>query len=165
MKNTPTLLLIVNTAMSECTIVFIREKGTPLLKYRDAPSYEERRGETDKETDTLLKEIETHNNPVDDSLGPELIHLYTTSSQRLTALPSSDDPKPLTMALLNDVLSFYYEKIKKISEEIKNSGNAARELEEELNDYQNCHLKFMYIRNMMYYDDNMEKYELVYRKY
>lgn len=146
--------------MSERTIVFIREKGTPLLKYRETPSNEERQGKTEKEITELFREVEAYNLSVDDSLGLKLIYLYTASSQRLSVLPLADDPKPLTMAKLDKVLTFYDEKIKQLSEEAKTP-----ECEEKLKDCQDCLIKFKFVKDMMNCEDNKDRFELAYRKF
>ena len=61
--------------MSEYTTVYLRYKNTPLLEYREHPSFEETRNLSKDEIITAIHEVDEYNKNVRKSFGCELFHL------------------------------------------------------------------------------------------
>ena len=97
--------------MSEYTTVYLRDKNTPLLEYREHPSFEETRNLSKDEIMTAIHEVDEYNKNVRKSFGCELFHLSTTPSRQLDVLQWSSSPQTLTAELLDRVLAFYNEEI------------------------------------------------------
>ena len=97
--------------MSEYTTVYLRSKATPLLDYREHPSFEETRNLSKDEIMTAIHEVDEYNKNVSKSFGCELFHLSTTPSRQLDVLQWSSSPQTLTAELLDRVLAFYNEEI------------------------------------------------------
>ena len=179
--------------MSEYTTVYLRSKATPLLEYREQPSWEEMQKLSEEELDKVMKEIKEHNKSVDRSLGCELFYLSTTPSRHLDVLHWSPSPRVLTAELLNEVLDFYNEEIEyykksietnkatmtklearilkanvelydKISRDIDEYNDNIRELEEELEEKQYLYNQFYFVKGILDNKSNAEDYELVYTK-
>ena len=179
--------------MSEYTTVYLRSKATPLLEYREQPSWEEMQKLSEDELDKVMTEIKEHNKSVDRSLGCELFYLSTTPSRHLDVLHWSPSPRVLTAELLNEVLDFYNEEIdnckksiakhketivklearivrvnvelyEKISEEINEYNESIGYLEEELEEKQYLYNKFYFVKGILDNKSNAEDYELVYTK-
>ena len=72
--------------MSEYTTVYLRYKNTPLLEYREHPSFEETRNLSKDEIMTAIHEVDEYNKNVRKSFGCELFHLSTTPSRQLDVL-------------------------------------------------------------------------------
>ena len=181
------------TDMSEYTVVYLRKKGDPLLTYREHLTYEERLSKSEEEIIAAEKEVNEYNNGVSKSYGCELFYLCTTPSRRLTVLRWTEDPKPLSRELLDEVLSFYEEEINswektianikeqitvleqrilkanvnlydKISEDIAYRKDSIRECEEYLDEDRSLQSKFRFLHGIITNDENMDTYELVYTK-
>ena len=179
--------------MSEDTTVYLRCKDKPLLKYKDYPTREETKGLEEKEIKKLIQEVEEYNNIAHESYGCMLFYLCTTPSRELDFLPYSQEPKPFTKDLLNDVLGFYKEKIKeykeriikskelieilekrivkaniKIYDKIDSEINWHKEhiisLEEEIDYYQYFYNKFNFLNGIFEWNSNIDNYELIYTK-
>ena len=89
--------------MSEYTTVYLRSKVTPLLDYREHPSFEETRNLSKDEIMTAIHEVDEYNKNVRESFGCELFHLSTTPSRQLDVLQWSSSPQTLTAELLDRV--------------------------------------------------------------
>ncbi len=179
--------------MSEYTTVYLRSKATPLLEYKEQPSWEEMQKLSEEELDKVMTEIKEHNKSVDRSLGCELFYLSTTPSRHLDVLHWSPSPRVLTAELLNEVLDFYNEEIEhykksietnkatitklearilkanvelydKISRDIDEYNDNIRELEEELEEKQYLYNQFYFVKGILDNKSNAEDYELVYTK-
>ena len=179
--------------MSEYTTVYLRSKATPLLDYREQPSWEEIQNLSEDELNQIMNEIKEHNKNVDRSLGCELFYLSTTPSRHLNILRWSPSPKILTTELLDEVLEFYNEEIEfnkksiaknketiaklearivkanvdlyeKISEEIDDCNESIDYLEEELENKRYLYNKFYFAKGILDNKSNAEDYELVYTK-
>ncbi|MBQ3188720.1 MAG: hypothetical protein IJB60_04725 [Bacteroidaceae bacterium] len=179
--------------MSEYTTVYLRSKATPLLYYREHPSFEETRNLSKDEIMTAIHEVDEYNKNVRKSFGCELFHLSTTPSRHLNILHWSPSPKILTTELLDEVLEFYNEEIEynkrsiaknketiaklearivkanvdlyeKISEEIDDCNESIGYLEEELENKQYLYNKFYFAKGILDNKSNAEDYELVYTK-
>ncbi len=164
-----------------------------MLKYRESSSWDEVKDLSEDEREQLNHEIEEHNERYHKSLGCELFYLCTTPSRQLTALPWTEDPRPFTKGLLEDVLDFYKEKIDdckkyvtqhketiarletriaranvelydKISNEIDGCNEIINEYESELEGYQSFYNKFEFLKGIMDEESNSEHYELIYIK-
>ena len=97
--------------MSEYTTVYLRSKSTPLLDYREHPSFKETRNLSKDEITAAIYEVDEYNKNVRKSFGCELFHLSTTPSRQLDVLQWSSSPQTLTAELLDRVLAFYNEEI------------------------------------------------------
>ena len=179
--------------MSEYTTVYLRSKATPLLDYREQPSWEEIQNLSEDELNQIRNEIKEHNKNVDRSLGCELFYLSTTPSRHLNILHWSPSPKILTTELLDEVLAFYNEEIEdykksiakykatiakletrilkaniklydKISKDIDEYNESIGYLEEELENTQYLYNKFYFAKGILDNKSNAEDYELVYTK-
>ena len=179
--------------MSEYTTVYLRSKATPLLDYREQPSWEEIQNLSEDELNQIRNEIKEHNKNVDRSLGCELFYLSTTPSRQLDVLQWSSSPQTLTTELLDRVLAFYNEEIEdykksiarykatiikletrilkanvelydKISKDIDEYNDSIRDFEEELENTQYLYNKFYFAKGILDNKSNAEDYELVYTK-
>ena len=179
--------------MSEYTTVYLRCKEKPLLKYKEYPTWEETKGLEEKEINKLIQEVEEYNNIAHESYGCMLFYLCTTPSRELDFLPYSQEPKPFTKDLLNDVLNFYDEKINdykkilikdkenikileerivkanleiydKINSEIYELRENIEYLETEIDEYQYFYNKFYFLQGALEYGPNIDNYELIYKK-
>ncbi len=179
--------------MSEYTTVYLRHKDTPLLDYKEHPSYEESKNLSKEEFLKAIHEVDEYNRQVHKSFGCELFYLSTTPSRELTVLPWSDSPKILTKDLLEDILCFYNKEIEehknaidksrqaidklelritkanvdlydKINEEIDAYNESISYEEEELEEHQFYYNKFDFLRYILDKESNLESYELIYTK-
>ena len=179
--------------MSEYTTVYLRSKVTPLLDYREHPSFEETRNLSKDEIMAAIHEVDKYNKNVRKSFGCELFHLSTTPSRQLDVLQWSSSPQTLTTELLDRVLAFYNEEIEDykksiaknketiaklearivkanvniyeiISEEIDDCNESIGYLEEELENTQYLYNKFYFAKGILDNKSNAEDYELVYTK-
>ena len=179
--------------MSEYTTVYLRSKATPLLDYREHPSFEETRNLSKDEIMTAIHEVDEYNKNVRKSFGCELFHLSTTPSRQLDVLQWSSSPQTLTAELLDRVLAFYNEEIEdykksiarykatiakletrilkanvelydKISKDIDEYNDSIRDFEEEFENTQYLYNKFYFAKGILDNKSNAEDYELVYTK-
>ena len=179
--------------MSEYTTVYLRSKATPLLDYREHPSFEETRNLSKDEIMAAIQEVDEYNKNVRKSFGCELFYLSTTPRRHLDILHWSPLPKILTTELLDEVLEFYNEEIEfnkksiaknketiaklearivkanvdlyeKISEEIDNCNESIDYLEEELENKRYLYNKFYFAKSILDNKSNADDYELVYTK-
>ena len=179
--------------MSEYTTVYLRSKATPLLDYREHPSFEETRNLSKDEIMTAIHEVDEYNKNVRKSFGCELFHLSTTPSRQLDVLQWSSSPQTLTAELLDRVLAFYNEEIEdykksiarykatiikletrilkanvelydKISKDIDEYNDSIRDFEEEFENTQYLYNKFYFAKGIFDNKSNAEDYELVYTK-
>ncbi len=179
--------------MSEYTIIYLRNKAIPMLEYKEELSWNEIKDLSEDERERLYRERREYNENVHKSFGCELFYLCTTPSRQLTALPWTEDPRPFTKGLLEDVLDFYKEKIDdckkyivqhketiarletriarasvelydKISNEIDGCNESINECESDLEDYQFFYNKFEFLKGIMDEESNAENYELIYIK-
>ena len=90
--------------MSEYTTVYLRNRNTPLLEYREHPSFEETRNLSKDEIMTAIYKVDKYNKNVRRSFGCELFHLSTTPSRQLDVLQWSSSPRTLTAELLDCVI-------------------------------------------------------------
>ena len=179
--------------MSEYTTVYLRSKATPLLDYREQPSWEEIQNLSEDELNQIRNEIKEHNKNVDRSLGCELFYISTTPSRQLDVLQWSSSPQILTAELLDEVLEFYNEEIEfnkksiaknketiakletrilkanvelydKISKDIDEYNESIGYLKEELENTQYLYNKFYFAKGILDNKSNAEDYELVYTK-
>ena len=179
--------------MSEYTTVYLRDKNTPLLEYREHPSFDETRNLSKDEIMAAIYEVDRYNKNVRKSFGCELFHLSTTPSRELDVLPWSSSPKTLTAELLDKVLDFYNEEIEgykkviarhkatitkletrilkanielydKISKDIDEYNESIGFLEEELENKQYLYNQFYFAKGILDNKSNAEYYELVYTK-
>ena len=179
--------------MSEYTTVYLRNKNTPLLEYREHPSFEETRNLSKDEIMAAIYDVDEYNKNVRKSFGCELFHLSTTPSRELDVLQWSSSPRTLTTELLDSVLAFYSEEIEgykkaiarykatiamletrilkanvelydKISKDIDEYNDSIRDFEEELENTQYLYNKFYFAKGILDNKSNAEDYELVYTK-
>lgn len=179
--------------MSEYTTIYLRSKNTPLLEYREHPSFEETRNLSKDEIMAAICEVDEYNNNVYKSFGCELFYLSTTYSRELDVLPWSSSPQILTVEMLDSVLSFYNDKIKdykntiaryqativkletrilkanvelydKISKEIDEYNDIIHDFEEDLEVKQYLYSKFYFAKGILDNRSNAEDYELIYTK-
>ena len=179
--------------MSEYTTVYLRNKNTPLLEYREHPSIEETRNLSKDEIMTTICEVDEYNKNVCKSFGCELFHLSTTPSRELDVLQWSSSPHTLTVEMLDRVLAFYNEEIEgynktiarykatiaklethilkanvelydKISKDIDKYNDSIHDFEEDLEVKQNLYNKFYFAKGILDNKSNTEDYELVYTK-
>ena len=106
--------------MSEYTTIYLRNKATPLLEYKEHPSWNEIKDLSDDEINKIEEERKEHNRNVERSMGCELFYLTTTPSRELTVLPWNPSPKVLTKELLGEVINFYKEEIDRCKNRFKN---------------------------------------------
>ena len=97
--------------MSESTTIFLREKSVALLSFRSYPTAEEFKGKSEEQIQAIYREVQAYNDKVVDTFGCELFYLTTTPSRSLDVLPWTQEPKPLTKDLLEEIIDFYNEKI------------------------------------------------------
>lgn len=179
--------------MSEYTVVYLRNKNTPLLKYREYPEWEEIKDLSTEQKEKLHLEREEHNKNYQKSLGCELFYLTTTPSRELNVLPWSPNPKSLTKELVDEIISFYNTEIEncknnivehkdyltrleariikanielydKINDDIYECNDSINFWTKELEHYQHLFNKFDFLRGIMEEDSNMEDHELIYVK-
>ena len=179
--------------MSEYTTVYLRSKATPLLDYREHPSFEETRNLSKDEIMTAIHEVDEYKKNVRKSFGCELFHLSTTPSRQLDVLQWSSSPQTLTAELLDRVLAFYNEEIEdykksiarykatiakletrilkanielydKISKDIDEYNESIGFLEGDLENTQYLYNKFYFAKGILDNKSNAEYYELVYTK-
>ena len=179
--------------MSEYSTVYLRSKATPLLDYREHPSFEETRNLSKDEIMTAIHEVDEYNKNVRKSFGCKLFHLSTTPSRHLDILHWSPLPKILTTELLDEVLEFYNEEIEdykksiarykatiakletrilkanielydKISKDIDEYNESIGYLEEELENKRYLYNKFYFAKSILDNKSNADDYELVYTK-
>ena len=179
--------------MSEYTTVYLRSKATPLLDYREHPSFEETRNLSKDEIMAAIHEVDKYNKNVRKSFGCKLFHLSTTPSRHLDILHWSPLPKILTTELLDEVLEFYNEEIEdykksiarykatiakletrilkanielydKISKDIDEYNESIGYLEEELENKRYLYNKFYFAKSILDNKSNADDYELVYTK-
>ena len=179
--------------MSEYTSVYLREKATPILSYREYPTGDEAVGKTEEEIKEIYKEVQTYNESVEESFGCELFYLSTTPSRRLSVLPWTSEPKPLTNDLLTEIVDFYNEEIMsfeeiiskrkddieryeariikatpdlydKIEEDIFECKQSIEECREELDEINYYCSKFKFLQGIIKLDSNSKRYELIYTK-
>ena len=179
--------------MSEYTSVYLREKVAQLLSFRDHPTAEELEGKSEEEIKALYQEVRTYNNTVGETFGCELFYLTTTPSRQLDVLPWSQDPKPLTKSMLEEIIDFYNEEISsyeriiserkedieryearivranvdlydKIEEDIFDCKHSIEECREELDELKLYCSKFRFLHGILENQSNSERYELIYTK-
>ena len=179
--------------MSEYTTVYLRNKNTPLLEYREYPASSGSENLSNDDIMKIIRETEEYNNTVRKSFGCELFHLSTTPSRELDVLQWSSSPRILTAELLDEVLAFYSEEIEgynkaiarykatiamletrilkanielydKISKDIDEYNYSIHDFEEDLEDKQYLYNKFYFAKGILDNRSNAEDYELVYTK-
>ena len=179
--------------MSEYTTVYLRNKNTPLLEYRECPANGGRENLSNDEIMKIIRETEEYNNTVRKSFGCELFYLSTTPSRELDVLQWSSSPRTLTAELLDKVLAFYSEEIEsynkaiarykatiikletrilkanvelynKNSKDIDEYNDTIRDFEEDLENKQYLHNKFCFAKGILDNKSNAEDYELIYTK-
>ena len=179
--------------MSEYTTVYLRNKNTPLLEYREYPANSGKENLSNDEIIKIIRETEEYNKIVRKSFGCELFHLSTTPSRELDVLQWSSSPKTLTAELLDRVLDFYNEEIEsykksiamynatiakletrilkanvelydKISKDIDDYNDTIHDFEEDLEDKQYLYNKFYFAKGILDNKSNAEDYELIYTK-
>ena len=179
--------------MSEYTTVYLRNRNTPLLEYREHPSFEKTRNLSKDEIMTAIYKVDKYNKNVRRSFGCELFHLSTTPSRQLDVLQWSSSPRTLTEELLDKVLAFYNEEIEgykksiakyrativkletrilktnvelydKINKEIDEYNDIIHDFEEDLKVKQYLHSKFYFAKGILDNRSNAEDYELIYTK-
>lgn len=179
--------------MSEYTTVYLRHKDTPLLDYKEHPSYKESKNLSKEDLMKAIHEVDEYNRQVHKSFGCESFYLSTTPSRELTVLPWSPSPRVLTKDLLKDILCFYNKEIEehknaivkskqaidklallitksnvdlydRINEEIDTYNERINYEEEELEEYQFYYNKFDFLRDILDKESNFESYELIYTK-
>jgi len=179
--------------MSEYTTVYLRNKNTPLLEYREHPSFQETRNLSKDKIMTAIYKVDKYNKNVRRSFGCKLFHLSTTPSRQLDVLQWSSSPRTLTAELLDKVLAFYNEEIEgykksiakyrativkletrilkanvelydKISKDIDGYNESIGFLEEDLENKQYLYNKFYFAKGILDNKSNVEDYELVYTK-
>ena len=179
--------------MSEYTSVYLREKAATLLTFRDNPTVEELEGKSEEEIQAIFQEIRAYNGTVAESFGCELFYLTTTPSRRLSVLPWSPDPKPLTKDLLEEIIDYYDEEISsykriiserkedieryeariakananlydKIEEDIFDCKRSIEECQEELEELSFYCSEFRFIQGILDNKSNSERFELIYTK-
>ena len=179
--------------MSEYTTVYLRNKNTPLLEYREYPASSGSENLSNDDIMKIIRETEEYNNTVRKSFGCELFHLSTTPSRELDVLQWSSSPRILTAELLDEVLAFYSEEIEgynkaiarykatiamletrilkanvelydKISKDIDEYNDSIRDFEEEFENTQYLYNKFYFAKGILDNKSNAEDYELVYTK-
>ena len=179
--------------MSEYTTVYLRNKNTPLLEYREYPSNAGAENLSNDDIMRIIRETDEYNRTVRKSFGCELFHLSTTPSRELDVLQWSSSPQTLTAELLDRVLAFYNEEIEdykksiarykatiakletrilkanielydKISKDIDEYNESIGFLEEDLENKQYLYNKFYFAKGILDNKSNAEYYELVYAK-
>ena len=153
--------------MSEYTTIYLRNKATPLLEYKEHPSWNEIKDLSDDEINKIEEERKEHNRNVERSMGCELFYLTTTPSRELTVLPWNPSPKVLTKELLGEVINFYKEEIDRCKTALKEQKECNQSISfwtEELNHYKYLFDKFNFAKDIIDNDSNAENYELIYTK-
>ena len=179
--------------MSEYTTIYLRNRNTPLLEYREHPSFEETSNLSKDEIIAAIYKVDEYNKNVHKSFGCELFRLSTTLSRQLDVLQWSSSPRTLTVEQLDRVLAFYNEEIEdykrtiakhkatiakletrilkanvdlydKISKDIDKYNESIGFLEEELEDTQYQYNKFYFAKGILDNKSNAEEYELIYTK-
>ena len=179
--------------MSEYTTVYLRNKNTPLLEYREYPANSGKENLSNDEIMKIIRETKEYNRIVRKSFGCELFHLSTTPSRELDVLPWSSSPRTLTSELLDRVLAFYNKEIEdykkaiakykatiakletrilkanvelydKICKDIDDYNDTIHDFEEDLEDKQYLHKKFYFAKGILDNKSNAEDYELIYTK-
>ena len=107
--------------MSEYTTIYLRNRNTPLLEYREYPSFEETSNLSKDEIIAAIYKVDEYNNNVRKSFGCELFRLSTTLSRQLDVLQWSSSPRTLTVEQLDRVLAFYNEEIEDYKRAIENT--------------------------------------------
>lgn len=179
--------------MSEYTHIFLREKGQPVLTFREYRSAEdELKGLSEEQIKASYAEVDAYNETVRKSFGCVLFYLCTTPSRQLTVLPYSEDPQLFSKELLEEVLAFYEEKIRslndliakdrsqleilekrillatpalydKISLDIEKHRSYIGEEQESLMCWKDNYRKFQFVKDIIDNSDN-SGYELIYTK-
>jgi hypothetical protein len=166
--------------MIEYTTFYLRYKATPVLEYKNYPSYEEV---------INLSESERKNDHVSESWGAELLCLSITQSRELSIIPCAESPKVVTLDLLKRIISFNKEEIDechkyidlykkrlaiderlakeyqiydKISSEIKACQDSLKALNKDLEKHQYHRCKFEFLMDI--FKNLNEDYELIYTK-
>lgn len=180
--------------MSEYTTIYLRRKDSPLLQYKEYPSYEDQENMSQEDYEKAFLEVQEYNSQVVyKSLGCKLFYLSTTPSRQLDMLPWSPSPSVLTKVLLNEILYFYEGEIKqckefidknkekvaklevrilkanvdlydKIDKEINECNENMKFWEEELEHHQYWYNKFAFCSSIINDESNSEYYELIYTK-
>ena len=179
--------------MSEYTTVYLRNKNTPLLEYREYPSNAGAENLYNDDIMRIIRETDEYNRTVRKSFGCELFHLSTTPSRELDVLRWCSSPQTLTVEMLDMVLAFYNEEIEdykrsiakhkatiakletrilkanvdlydKISKDIDKYNESIGFLEEELENTQCQYNKFYFAKGILDNKSNAEEYELIYTK-
>jgi len=179
--------------MSEYTTVYLRNKNTPLLEYREYPSNGGAENLSNDDIMRIICETEEYNRTVRKSFGCELFHLSTTPSRELDLLLWSSSPRVLTIEMLDRILDFYNGEIEeykdriakhkvtitkletrilkakvelydKISKDIDEYNESIGYLEEELEGKQYLYNKFNFVKGILDKKSNLEDYELIYTK-
>ena len=179
--------------MSEYSTVYLRNKNTPLLEYREYPSNAGTENLSNDDIMRIIRETDEYNRIVRKSFGCELFHLSTTPSRELDVLQWSSSPRTLTTELLDRVLAFYSEEIEgyrkaiarykatiaklearilkanvelydEISKDIDEYNDSIRDFEEDLEVKQYLYNKFYFAKGILDNKSNAEDYELVYTK-
>ena len=179
--------------MSEYTTIYLRNRNTPLLEYREHPSFEETSNLSKDEIIAAIYKVDEYNKHVHKSFGCELFRLSTTLSRQLDVLQWSSSPRTLTVEQLDRVLAFYNEEIAdykrsiakhkatiakletrilkanvelydKISKDIDEYNDSIRDFEEDLENKQYLYNKFYFAKSILDNKSNAEDYELVYTK-
>ena len=179
--------------MSEYLSVYLREKKTPILQYREYPHGEAVESKSEEEIRALYNECEEYNRKVVESFGCELFYLSTTPSRQLDVIAWTNTPKVLTKALLAEVLAFYEEEIAdskksrhqkierieclearivkaspelydKIDQEILEARGSISEYDADIEEQQYYLHTFQFVNGIMQDDSNAKRYELIYTK-
>lgn len=105
--------------MSEYTNIYLHMKGAPVLSFRNYPTPAEEQSLSQEQIRSSCAEVDTYNEiNVPKSYGCVLFYLGTTPTRQLDVLPYSDEPRPLSKELLDDILSFYQEEIQSLNNQI-----------------------------------------------
>ena len=179
--------------MSEYTTVYLRNKNTPLLEYREYPSNAGTENLSNDDIMRIIRETDEYNRTVRKFFGCELFHLSTTPSRELDVLRWCSSPQTLTVEMLDMVLAFYNEEIEgykkaiarykatiakletrilnanvelydKINKDIDDYNDTIHDFEEDLEDKQYLYNKFYFAKGILDNKSNAEDYELVYTK-
>ena len=175
--------------MIEYTTFYLRYKATPVLEYKNYPSYEEVINLSESERKKFAQEINDHNDHVSESWGAALLCLSITQSRELSIIPCAESPKVVTLDLLKRIISFNKEEIDKchkyidlykkrlaideklakeyqiydkISSEIKTCQDSLKALNKNLEKHQYHRCKFEFLMDI--FKNLNEDYELIYTK-
>lgn len=179
--------------MSQYTYIYLREKGRPILRFREyLSSADELKGLSEEQIKASNAEVDAYNETVRKSFGCALFHLDTTPSRQLEVLPYSEDARLLSIEALEDILLFYDERIQSVNHKIAELKTQIDVLEkrilmadprlynrinrdiEDHKDYiseeqaslaslEYFHNKFMFVKNILDDTDNSD-YEIIYIK-